>query len=70
MVYDAAGRKIAVVDALLNRSTTVYDFDNRVIRQITPLLQRTRSTYDAAGRQVALQDGNGKGREKVSGTYY
>lgn len=50
--HDAAGRVVAVVDPLGNRTTTEYDAIGRIIRVTDAMGNRVEITYDAHGNVV------------------
>lgn len=54
-MHDAVVLYAAPVDALLHRSTTVYD-KTRVAARIDPLGFRHTNVYDPAGRTIAQID--------------
>ncbi|HEV3257252.1 MAG TPA: RHS repeat-associated core domain-containing protein, partial [Gemmataceae bacterium] len=58
-VYDAAGRTVAAVNPLAQRTTTVYDGAGRARAGIDPLNNRTSTTYDPVGRAIAATDALG-----------
>ena len=64
LAYDAAGNTTAVIDGLGRRSTTLYDFLNRVttrVRQAGPGVLLTESQdYDPRGNLLYTLDARGK----------
>jgi len=52
-VNDAAGRSVASINPLGNRSSSVYDAAGQVIAIIHPLGNRISNNYDAVGRSIA-----------------
>ena len=55
-VYDKVGNRIAVINPLNERTTSVFDLSARMIAQVDPLLNRTTFVYDPAGNQERVVD--------------
>jgi YD repeat-containing protein len=60
LTYDALNRQVNFIDALNNRTTTVYDLASNVIRAIDEEGNATTFTYDALNRQVLTHGPNGQ----------
>jgi RHS repeat-associated protein len=58
-VFDAAGRRTAIVDARSNRYTFVWDAAERQVRTVDPLSRIVTAGFDAASRQTLRIDGRG-----------
>ena len=57
--YDAAGNRLAIIDANGHTTTFGYDELNRLVSQTDPLGNATTYVYDAVGNQLALTDALG-----------
>ena len=49
-MYDLVGQSVATVNALGNRSTSVFDAAGEVVATVDPLTNRSTVAYDNAGR--------------------
>ena len=58
--YDARGNRVALIDANGHRTEFDYDFNDRMVRETTPIQTVTEFTYDGVGNRVRKLDGKGQ----------
>ncbi len=60
--YDPLGRRVAVIDALGNKTRYEFDAENRIKREVSPLGHVSEFSYDVSGRLVETVFSDGSRR--------